>query len=89
MKRASTESVLGTVSVRKFTTLLTSNSSLLSTSPLCLFSFPLHSDLRIRSSIRCCILFWAFIPSMFLTHTAEMLMANPQRISSPISATAQ
>ena len=84
-----TEMVLGIVSVRKPTTLFTSNSSLLSTSPLWRFSLPCHSERRIRSSIRCCMRFCALMPSMFLTHTPDMFMAKPARMSIPMMPTAQ
>jgi hypothetical protein len=77
------------VSVMKLTTLLTSNSSLLSTSPEWRFSRPFHSERRMRSSIRCCIRFWALMPRMLRTHTLEMFKAKSQSTSPPIRATAQ
>ena len=87
MNIARTDSVLGMVSARKFTTTLTSVSSLLSTSPECRASLPCHSDRSIRSSSSRCMRFCALMPSRFLTHIELMLRAKSARMSSPNSPT--
>ena len=84
-----TESVLGIVSVRNTTTLSTSFSKRFITSPLCSLSFPRHSERKIRSSIFCCIRFFARMPRILRIHTPEMLMAKSQSTRPPINATAQ
>ena len=88
MNMSNTDIDDGIVSVRKDTTLLTSASNLFSTSPECLLSLPCHSERSILSSIICCILFCAFIPSKFLTQMPDMLSAKSASMRSPIMATA-
>ena len=86
---ATTEMVLGIVSVRKLTTVPTSCSNLLRTSPEWCDSFPVHSDRKIRSSMRCCIRFCALIPKMLRTQMEQMRRAKPQRTSNAITPTDQ
>lgn len=84
-----TESVLGMVSVRKLMTLFTSNSSRLSTSPEWRISRPRHSERSMRSSIRCCMRFCAFIPRMLRTHTDAMFSAKSHSMSAAMMPTAK
>ncbi len=76
------------VSVKKLTTVSTSNSSLLRTSPECRFSFPFHSERRSRSTICCCILFWALMPRIFLIHILEILRPKSRSTRTAIQPTA-
>ena len=86
---ATVDTELGNTSVRKLMTWLTSVSRRLMTSPLWRFSLLCHSDLRILSSIRCCMRFLALMPRMFFTHTEEMLMAKLQSTRIAMMPTAQ
>ncbi len=86
---ANTDNVFGMVWVRKSTTLATSNSKRLSTSPEWKCSLPCHCERRMRSSIRCCIRFRARMPRRFCTHVPLILSRKSQRINIPMTATAQ